>query len=196
MPHDVLTPAIDALASGHDLSSDQAAEVLAVIMAGEAGEAQTAAFLIALRTKGETVEEIAGLARTMRALSTPVTPHHHDLLDTAGTGGGRTTFNVSTTAALIAAGPRARAPQGRRAPRAVHLARIAGHAAPFARRHQIGVSGGKGWQGSIGNTGSERPQRGAQTCHCGGRGARVWRPDAGRISLGWQPLSANDGISP
>jgi anthranilate phosphoribosyltransferase len=104
VPDPVLTRAIDAVASGHDLSADEAAEVLAVIMAGDASEAQTAGLLIALRTKGETVEEIAGLARTMRALATPVTTSRVELVDTAGTGGGRPTFNVSTTAALIAAG--------------------------------------------------------------------------------------------
>ena len=104
MPDDVLTRAIDALASGRDLSRDQAGTVLAQIMAGEATEVQIAAVLIALRTKGETVEEIAGLAGTMRALARPVRTTRGDLLDTAGTGGGRPTFNVSTTAALIAAG--------------------------------------------------------------------------------------------
>ena len=83
---------------------EQAAEVLRVIMEGNASETQIAAFLIALRTKGETVDELAGLASTMRALATPVHCDRDDLLDTAGTGGGRTTFNVSTTAALIAAG--------------------------------------------------------------------------------------------
>jgi anthranilate phosphoribosyltransferase len=104
VPHDLLTGAIDALASGRDLTADQAGEVLGVIMAGEASETQIAAFLIALRTKGETVEELTGLARTMRARATPVRAAREDLLDTAGTGGGRSTFNVSTTAALIAAG--------------------------------------------------------------------------------------------
>ena len=73
-------------------------------MAGNAGEVQIAAFLIALRTKGETVEEITGLARTMRELAAPVAVVHDDVLDVVGTGGGRQTFNVSTTAALIAAG--------------------------------------------------------------------------------------------
>ncbi|WCB94799.1 Anthranilate phosphoribosyltransferase [Baekduia alba] len=104
MPNDVLTAAIDLLAERRDLSQDQAAAVLAEIMAGNGSESQIAAFLIALRTKGETVEEIAGLAATMRALATPVPTRRHDLLDTAGTGGGRHTFNVSTTAALVAAG--------------------------------------------------------------------------------------------
>ena len=82
----------------------QTAEVLAEIMHGEVSETQIAGFLIALRTKGETVEELAGLARTMRALAAHVPSARDDLLDTAGTGGGRSTFNVSTTAALIAAG--------------------------------------------------------------------------------------------
>jgi len=78
--------------------------VLAQIMGGEASEPEIAGLLIGLRTKGETVQELAGLAATMRALSTPVDTKRHDLLDTSGTGGGRSSFNVSTTAALIAAG--------------------------------------------------------------------------------------------
>jgi anthranilate phosphoribosyltransferase len=104
VPNPTLTEAIDALASRRDLSQDQAAAVLREIMADQASEAEIAGFLIALRTKGETEEELAGLAQTMRALATPVKCERGDLLDTAGTGGGRTTFNVSTTAALIAAG--------------------------------------------------------------------------------------------
>src|SRR6187200_2737817 len=104
MPNDVLTRAIDALASGHDLPREQAGAVLGEIMRGDASESQIAGFLIALRTKGETVDELAGLAATMRALATPVPCARDDLVDTAGTGGGRPTFNVSTTAALIAAG--------------------------------------------------------------------------------------------
>ena len=104
MPNPILTRAIDALASSRDLSVEESAEVLAEIMHGDVSEIQIAAFLIALRTKGETVEELAGLARTMRALSAHVLSDREDLLDTAGTGGGRSTFNVSTTAALIAAG--------------------------------------------------------------------------------------------
>jgi anthranilate phosphoribosyltransferase len=100
----VLTEATEILASGEDLTAQQAADVLAEIMAGDASETQTAAVLIALRTKGESIEEIVGLATTMRRLATPVLTDRRDLLDTAGTGGGRPTFNVSTTAALIAAG--------------------------------------------------------------------------------------------
>ena len=78
--------------------------MLAEIMAGSVGEAQTAAFLIALRTKGETVDELTGLARAMRRLAVPVEVEGDDLLDTAGTGGGVRTFNVSTTAAFVATG--------------------------------------------------------------------------------------------
>jgi anthranilate phosphoribosyltransferase len=104
MSNPVLTTAIDALASREDLSEQQAAEVLAEIMRGEVTETQIAGFLIALRTKGETEQELAGLARTMRELAAHVPTERGDLLDTAGTGGGRRTFNVSTTAALIAAG--------------------------------------------------------------------------------------------
>jgi anthranilate phosphoribosyltransferase len=100
----ILTESIDALAARRDLSADQSAAVLAEIMEGNASEVETAAILIALRTKGETVDELVGLATTMRRLATPVATGRDDLLDTAGTGGGRQTFNVSTTAALIAAG--------------------------------------------------------------------------------------------
>jgi anthranilate phosphoribosyltransferase len=104
VPNPVLTEAIDTLASGQHLSADSAAAVLAEIMAGNASEVETAAVLIALRTKGETVEELEGLALTMRRFATPVRTDATELIDTAGTGGGKPTFNVSTTAALIAAG--------------------------------------------------------------------------------------------
>jgi anthranilate phosphoribosyltransferase len=105
LPNPVLTKALDALASRKDLSTEQTAAVLAEIMAGNASEVETAGVLVALRTKGETVDELVGLATTMRAFATPVTTGREDeLIDTAGTGGGRPTFNVSTTAALIAAG--------------------------------------------------------------------------------------------
>jgi anthranilate phosphoribosyltransferase len=104
MPNSILTAAIDALAARRDLSSEQTAGVLAEIMHGDVSEVQIAGFLIALRTKGETVDELAGLASTMRALAAHVPTDRADLLDTAGTGGGSSTFNVSTTAALIAAG--------------------------------------------------------------------------------------------
>src|SRR5438270_10404468 len=101
---DLLTQPIDVVAGGRSLTREQSAAVLSEIMAGNASEIQIAAFLIGLRTKGETVEEIAGLAGAMRAFAKRVEVDRDDLLDTAGTGGGRRTFNVSTTAALIAAG--------------------------------------------------------------------------------------------
>jgi anthranilate phosphoribosyltransferase len=104
MPNPVITRAIDRLMSRQDLSADETGTVLAEIMDGNASEIETAGVLVALRTKGETVEEIAGLARTMRSFAVPVTASRDALIDTAGTGGGRPTFNVSTTAALIAAG--------------------------------------------------------------------------------------------
>jgi anthranilate phosphoribosyltransferase len=104
MPNDVLSRAIDAVCAGDHLSADHAAAVLGEIMEGRADPVQTGAFLIALRAKGETVPELVGLARTMRELAVPVATQRRDLIDTCGTGGGPTTFNVSTTAALVAAG--------------------------------------------------------------------------------------------
>ena len=105
MPTDILTRAIDRLASGDALAREESAAVLREIMEGRASETQAAAFLIALRTKGETVDEIVGLAQTMRSLAKSVdVGEGENLLDTAGTGGGRPTFNVSTTAAFVAAG--------------------------------------------------------------------------------------------
>jgi anthranilate phosphoribosyltransferase len=104
LPNPLLTKAIDGLASREDMPTDATAVVLREIMEGRASEAETAAFLIALRTKGETVDELVGLARTMRSLATPVKVDRANLLDTAGTGGGHPTFNVSTTAAFVAAG--------------------------------------------------------------------------------------------
>jgi anthranilate phosphoribosyltransferase len=99
----VLTEAIDRVASGEDLAADEASRVLREVMEGNASEAETAGLLVALRTKGETTQEIAGLAATMRGLALRVEAGD-DLVDTAGTGGGRPTFNVSTTAAFVAAG--------------------------------------------------------------------------------------------
>ena len=88
MPNPVLTEAIDRLASGQDLSADEAERVLAEVMEGNATETQTAAFLISLREKGETVSELVGLARTMRQLAAHVEIDKPGLVDTAGTGGG------------------------------------------------------------------------------------------------------------
>src|SRR6476659_7484874 len=104
MPNEIVTRAIDAVCRGDHLTADHAAAVLAEIMEGRAEEVQTGAFLIALRAKGETVSELVGLARPMRSLAAAVETSRSDLVDTAGTGGGPSTFNVSTTAALVAAG--------------------------------------------------------------------------------------------
>src|SRR4051794_11571937 len=103
MPNSILTEAIDRLANREDLEAAAAAGVLNEIIEGNASEGQAAAFLIALRTKGETVGEIAGLASVLRERAVRVDAGD-GLVDTAGTGGGRPTFNVSTTAAFIAAG--------------------------------------------------------------------------------------------
>ena len=103
MANPILTEAIDRVADGEDLATDEASRVLREVMEGNASEAETAGLLVALRTKGETIQEIAGLAATMRTLALRVEAGD-DLVDTAGTGGGRPTFNVSTTAALVAAG--------------------------------------------------------------------------------------------
>ena len=113
MPNDVVRRAIDAVCSGDHLTADHAAAVLAEIMQGRSDPVQTGAFLIALRAKGETVPELVGLARTMRSLAAPVETEREDLVDTAGTGGGPSTFNVSTTAALVAAGGGLRRRQAR-----------------------------------------------------------------------------------
>src|SRR5215208_543514 len=104
MPNDIVTRAIDAVCSGTHLTADHASAVLDEIMEGRSSEVQTGAFLVALRAKGETVAELVGLARTMRRLAAPVDVGRHDLVDTAGTGGGPLTFNISTTAAIVAAG--------------------------------------------------------------------------------------------
>jgi anthranilate phosphoribosyltransferase len=103
MPNEIVTRAIDAVCAGDHLTTDHAAAVLAEIMEGRTSEVQTAAFLIAMRAKGETVPELVGLARTMRSLASDVPGGSDDLVDTAGTGGGPSTFNISTTAALVAA---------------------------------------------------------------------------------------------
>lgn len=107
---------IGRLLRGEDLPEDVAATAMRSIMEGEATPAQTAGFLIALRAKGETVDEICGLARTMRQFSKKV-PVEGPVVDTCGTGGDRAgTVNISTMAALVAAGAGARvAKHGNRA---------------------------------------------------------------------------------
>src|SRR6059036_4201855 len=92
------------LLDGYDLSREEARGVMGEIMSGEATPAQIGGFLVALRLKGETADEIAGCAEAMRAHVLPVNAKRDDLVDTAGTGGdGGKTFNISTAAALVAA---------------------------------------------------------------------------------------------
>ena len=100
----MIQSAISELMDGRDLSQEDAREVMNSIMAGEATPAQIGAFLVALRIKGETADEIAGCAEAMRERVLVVRPARTDLVDTAGTGGdGARTFNISTAAALVAA---------------------------------------------------------------------------------------------
>ena len=108
--------AIAKLARCKNLSEDEAAAAFETIIRGDATPSQIAGFLIALRMKGETVDEITGFARTARAMATPITVEG-DLLDTCGTGGdGLLTFNISTLAAIVAAACGARvAKHGNRA---------------------------------------------------------------------------------
>ncbi|MGZ4257494.1 MAG: anthranilate phosphoribosyltransferase, partial [Gaiellaceae bacterium] len=96
--------ALARLLDGHDLSREQARDVMDEVMQGEATQAQIGGFLVALRLKGETADEIAGCAEAMRAHVLAVHPKRDDLVDTAGTGGdGQQTINISTAAALLAA---------------------------------------------------------------------------------------------
>ncbi len=96
--------ALARLLDGHDLTRDEARDVMGEIMSGEATQAQIGGFLVALRLKGETPDEIAGCAEAMREHVLAVKPKRDDLVDTAGTGGdGASTFNISTAAALVAA---------------------------------------------------------------------------------------------
>ena len=100
----MIQDALARLLDGQDLSRDEARQVMDTIMSGEATPGQIGGFLVALRLKGETADEIAGSAEAMRAHAIGVHPKREDLVDTAGTGGdGGRTFNISTAAALLAA---------------------------------------------------------------------------------------------
>lgn len=100
-----INEAIRKLVAYEHLTEEQAAATLDVIMQGEATPAQIAGFLVALRMKGETVEEITGCARTMRKHALAIRPNRDALIDIVGTGGdGSNTFNISTASAFVAAG--------------------------------------------------------------------------------------------
>jgi len=100
-------PYLHAVAERRNLAAGEACEAMQGILAGEVSAPQMAAFLTALRMKGETVEELVGFARAMRAVAVRVDPglNGEPLLDTCGTGGdGQSTFNISTIAAFVVAG--------------------------------------------------------------------------------------------
>ena len=100
----MISETIDRLLAGDALSAGDTEAAVGLVMRGEADPAQIAGLLVALRAKGETVDELVGAARAMRAHVVAVRPSRDDLVDTAGTGGdGSGTFNISTTAALVAA---------------------------------------------------------------------------------------------
>ncbi len=96
--------AIVKVVDGENLSHDEMNRAMKMIMSGECGDAQIGGFLCALRSKGETVEEVAAAAEVMRALASGVQCESADLIDIVGTGGdSSSTFNISTTSALVAA---------------------------------------------------------------------------------------------
>jgi len=96
--------ALKAVTENRDLTMDEMSSVMHSLMTGEATPAQIGGFLIGLRMKGETVEEIAAAAQIMRSLVTPVSVDSQHLVDIVGTGGdGMNTFNISTTSALVVA---------------------------------------------------------------------------------------------
>jgi len=101
----MIAEAIRRAVEGQDLAREVMQEVFGAVMDGQATDVQKSALLVALRMKGETPDEITGAALAMRERVTPLDVTHDDLVDTCGTGGdGRGTFNISTIAALVAAG--------------------------------------------------------------------------------------------
>jgi anthranilate phosphoribosyltransferase len=101
----MIKDAIQQLIDRKDLGREMARQVMDQIMSGQATDAQIAGFLVALRCKGETAEEIAGCAEAMRQKATPIRTRRQPLIDTCGTGGdGSGTFNISTAVAFVAAG--------------------------------------------------------------------------------------------
>src|SRR5581483_10169298 len=102
-----LLPYLERVSLRQDLSPEEAQEAMSTILNGQASQPQIAGFLMALRTKGETVNELVGFARAMREKASPVETGIEGaaILDTCGTGGdGAGTFNISTVAAFVAAG--------------------------------------------------------------------------------------------
>lgn len=101
----MIQEAIKDLIAGADLGRARTRAAMDQIMSGQATDAQIGAFLVALRIKGETVDEIAGCAEVMREKATPIATARPDLIDTCGTGGDDSgTFNISTAVAFVACG--------------------------------------------------------------------------------------------
>jgi anthranilate phosphoribosyltransferase len=101
----VIQETVGRLLENRDLSREESRDTMNEIMSGDATQAQIAGFLVALRAKGETADEIAGCAEAMREHVLRVSPQREDLVDIVGTGGdGANTYNISTAAALVAAG--------------------------------------------------------------------------------------------
>ncbi len=99
-----ISASLTELIAGRNLTSGQAEELMNQIMSGQVSTALLAGILVALRAKGETVDEITGLARSMRTNAVTVAPQRTDLIDTCGTGGdGSGTFNISTATAIVSA---------------------------------------------------------------------------------------------
>lgn len=99
-----ITDATERLLAGEDIGRSGAEAALAAVLSGAVDPVQTGGFLIALRAKGETADEIAGLAAAIRSHATAVSSVLSNLVDTCGSGGGAPTFNISTAAAIVAAG--------------------------------------------------------------------------------------------
>jgi len=101
----LIQKAINKLIDGKDLTRQESKKIMHLIMNGEGTDAQISAFLVALRMKGETVDEIAGAAEAMKSKATRIKSRYENIVDTCGTGGDSLhTFNISTAAALVAAG--------------------------------------------------------------------------------------------
>ena len=101
----MIREAIQKVMAGNDLTEAEMVDTMNEIMEGQTTDAQIACFLTALRLKGETIEEITGAARVMRAKATSVSTKHTLVVDTCSTGGtGLNHFNISTTSAVVTAG--------------------------------------------------------------------------------------------
>ncbi len=100
----MIQDATSTIAQGESLSEEQMTEIVDLLMRGKGKDKEVAAFLTALHEKGESVDELVGAAKAMRAHMTPIETRQPKVVDTCGTGGGKTgTFNISTAAAIVAA---------------------------------------------------------------------------------------------